>query len=128
MCKKKVIKITVIIIVCAVAFGIATLFGILIHFANTFEFEMLSNTHFTYIVKVGQVVDYHCFINPQGDTKALEHIDKSIRLQIAEYMRSNNYKLKEGMHYIRKRNGHNGNEDIGTLEEHLKYFKFESIE
>ena len=117
---------TLLIILGVVVLGIAVYVGMIIHWANTTEVEMLSQTHFKFVVEEGQVVDYNDFINPQGKTSALDHIDESIRLQIADYMRENNLKLKEGQHYVRKRVTSNS-EDIGTLEEHLKYFEFEKI-
>ena len=119
---------TLLIIVGAVVLGIAVYIGMLILWANTTEVEMISKTHFDFVVKEGQVVDYNAFIAPRGETSSLDHINESIRLQIADYMRENNLKLQEGHHYVRKRSGRNGNEDIGTLDEHLKYFKFEEIE
>ena len=120
--KKGMIKIT-LIIVCAVVLLITVYFVIFLHWADTTELDIVSQTHFDFVVKEGQVVDYNAFINPQGETSALSHIDKSIRLQIADYMRKNNLKLQTGHHYIRKKVTSNS-EDIGTLEEHIKYLKF----
>ena len=111
-----------IIVLCIVIFV-----GIIIHWTNTTDIESINQTYFKFIVKEGQVVDYNDFINPQDETSALDHIDESIRLQIADYMRENNLKLKEGQHYVRKKVISNS-EDIGILDEHLKYFKFDKIE
>lgn len=127
MAKKKVLKMTFLIVVGIVVLGVAVYAGMIIHWFNTTEVEMISNTHFDFVVKAGQVIDYDAFINPQDAASALNNIDKSIRLQIAEYMRENNLKLKEGHHYIRKRVV-SSSEDIGTLDEHLKYFQFEPIQ
>ena len=125
--KKKVLKITLITTIGIIILGIAVFCGIVMRWANTTEFEMISQTHFKFIIEEGQVADGNAFINPQGEMRVLEHIDESIRLQIADYMQENNLKLKEGLHYVRKKVASN-NKDIGTLNEHLKHFKFEKIE
>ena len=100
---------------------------IIYHWMSTTEVEMLSQTHIKLIIDNNQIVDYRDFINPKGSLEVLNNIDISIRLQIADYMKENNLKLKAGNHYVRKR-VMSDNNDIGTLEEHLKYFNFEKID
>lgn len=43
-------------------------------------------------------VDYKIFLDPQGQYRVLSQLDEDIRLQVSEYMKSNNLKLKEGEH------------------------------
>jgi hypothetical protein len=106
--------------------GIFLYVGMIIYWVETTEVEMLSKTHFDFFVKEGQIVDYKDFINPHDETSALDQIDKGIRLQIANYMRENNLKLKEGNHHIRKKVVSNP-EEIGNFHEHMEYLNFENM-
>lgn len=73
------------------------------------------------VVEQNQTVDYKDFINPSGATDTLKQIDPDIRLKIAEYMKENNLKLKEGKHHFNRVNG--------TYDKYINdEFKFEKIE
>ena len=95
--------------------------GILIHWFNNAEIEMIGKTHIDFFVETDQIVDYEDFIFISDETKQLEIIDLNIREKISNYMKENNLKLKEGHHYITKALD-------GTYEEYITdNFKFEKI-
>lgn len=47
-------------------------------------------------IYVEDYFDYTFMINPPKKYDALEQIDKEMRIQVSEYMKENNLKLKEG--------------------------------
>lgn len=99
---------------------VMVLFGIVYIWASNTEVEMIGKTCVDFVVLPGQVVDYQSFIMPNGETEQLEEIDENTRRKIADYMRSNNLKLKEGHHYF--------NRIDGTYDEYINQdFKFEKI-
>ncbi len=73
------------------------------------------------VVEQNQTVDYKDFINPSGTTDTLKQIEPDVRLKIAEYMKENNLKLKEGKHHFNRVNG--------TYDKYINdEFKFEKME
>ena len=73
------------------------------------------------VVEQNQTVDYKDFINPSGTTDTLKQIEPDVRLKIAEYMKENNPKLKDGKHHFNRVNG--------TYDKYINdEFKFEKME
>jgi hypothetical protein len=64
--------------------------GLVFYKLSTIEIKDLSQIY------VQGTFDYEMMINPPEEYSALYQIDLSMREQVAEYMKTNNYKLKEG--------------------------------
>ncbi|WP_173275731.1 hypothetical protein [Paenibacillus sp. NEAU-GSW1] len=58
--------------------------------------EVIATKDFsTVIVEENELVDYKYFLSPEGE---LNNLDLDMRINIADYMKENNYKLAEGKH------------------------------
>lgn len=100
--------------------AIAVSIGIVLHWANNTEVEILGKTCTDFVVSPGQIVDYTDFLTLTEETLQLREIDEDIRHKISDYMKKNNLKLKEGHHYF--------NRVDGTYDEYINEdFKFERI-
>lgn len=89
---------------------------IVVHWACTTKVEMVGKTYYEFVVNSGEIVDYHDFLKPEGDSHLLESIDEDTRLELAEYMKLHNLRLAEGSHYF--------NRVSPTFDKLLKEFKF----
>lgn len=79
-----------------------------------------ANDYYQIEVYEGDVIDYTCFLHPEGKYQVLETIDVKTREQIARYMKDNNLKLALGTHEF--------NYVYGTFESLIeKDFKFTKI-
>lgn len=101
--------------------------GMLIHWVNNIEIEMEGKTCITVNVAEGEVIDYSTFLYPSDKMYELGGIEESIRFQIANYMKANNLKLKEGTHTIPREGIVNGEPEKFTYNDYMKMFKFEKI-
>ncbi len=127
--KKKMKPKTVIVIIIGVLIvGICSIVGFISHWLNNAEVNMYSVTHIDYVVSNGQYVDYHVFLKPDKTNHILNEISEEIRLEIADYMKSNNLKLKAGKHYIPKKSMTDGIENEISYEEYIEGFSFEKIQ
>lgn len=101
--------------------------GMLIHWFNTAEIETEGKTCITLHVYEGEVIDYSTFLNPEDKMYELGGIDESIRFQIAEYMKENNLKLKEGCYTIPREGVSNEETEKFSYNDYIKMFEFEKV-
>lgn len=120
---KMIILIGVIILVLFICVYV----GMLIHWVNNTEIEMEGKTCITVQVAEEEVIDYSTFLDPRDKMYELGGIEESIRFQIADYMKANNLKLKEGTHTILREGIVNGEPEKFTYNDYMKMFKFEKI-
>ena len=108
--------------------GICVYSGFVIHWFNNAELQMHDNTHVQLSVSEEDIIDCNAFFHPEKDkTAVLEQIDEFNRIQIAEYMKKNNFKLKKGDYYIPKQSIIDGKEVIISFDEYAACFEFEKI-
>ena len=86
---------------------------------------MEGKTCITLHVAEEEVADYNTFLDPGDKMYELGGIEESVRFQIADYMKENNLKLKEGTYTI-PREGTGENEKF-TYSDYMKIFEFEKI-
>lgn len=99
----------------------------LIHWVNTTEIEMEGKTCITLYVDEEEIIDYSIFLDPKDKMYELGEIEESIRFQIADYMKTNNLKLKEGVYTILRDGIVNGETEKFNYNDYLKMFEFEKI-
>lgn len=108
--------------------GICVYSGFAIHWFNNAEIQMYDNTHVKLSVSEEDIIDCNAFFHPEKDkTAVLEQIDEFNRIQIAEYMKKNNFKLKKGDYYIPKQSIIDGKEVAISYDEYAACFEFEKI-
>ncbi len=124
MKKRKIIGVIVIV----VAIGVCVYIGYAVYLFNNTQIEMYSKTHVKLEVEESDVIDYNIFLNPpQGKTEALKQINEDTRAEIADYMKNNDFKLKQGVYYIPKQSITNGEEQATSYDEYMELFQFEKI-
>ena len=108
--------------------GICVYSGFVIHWFNNAELQMHDKTHVKLSVSEEDIIDCNAFFQPEKDkTAVLEQIDEFNRIQIAEYMKKNNFKLKKGDYYFPKPSIIDGKEVIISFDEYAACFEFEKI-
>ena len=122
------VKMVILISFIVLFLGVCVYIGFAIHWFNNTEVEMYSVTHLELSVSEEDVIDYNVFLNPQKDkTRVLEQINEINRIQIADYMKKNNFKLKKGDYYIPKKSIIDGKENAISYDEYIECFDFEKI-
>ena len=120
MPKSKIVLRVITAILIILGISAAAFAGYVWYWMGTTEL-VVAKDYADLVVEQNQTVDYKDFINPSGTTDTLKQIDPDIRLKIAEYMKENNLKLKEGKHHFNRVNG--------TYDKYINdEFKFEKME